>query len=35
MDAGVRTGMPRASAKTCTGDGFNAWPRPRGAGGWE
>ena len=24
-----------ASANACTGDGLSAWPRPRGAGGWE
>ena len=35
IDAGVRTGIPRASAKACTGEGFSSCPRPLGAGGWE
>ena len=35
MEAGVRTGMPLASAKACTGEGLSSWPRPRGAGGWQ
>ena len=32
--AGVKTGIPRASAKRCTGDLVSVIPRPAGRGGW-
>ena len=35
IETGVWTGMPRPSAKACTGEGVSTWPRPLGAGGWE
>ena len=34
IEAGVRTAIPCASAKACTGEGVSFLPRPRGAGGW-